>query len=237
MFRNLCGDDVMKNVVIVTNMWSRVEPEVGEAREAELMEEDKFFKPAIMRGTRMARHKNTDSSAEGIIRLLVNNSPLPLQVQRELVEEGKDIAETSAGQELNRELNEEIRKHKDDIRTLAEEMEQAAREKDEETRTELEIETRKMHEQMRRSEDQARRLESDYRREKREFTAHLAELERNRRETYRVVMNLRSTTQCRPTPVAQGQFANPPGRFGDNPFSRSLGSARTVYRSWRENLQ
>ena len=155
MFQNLCGEEALKNVVIVTNMWSRVEPEVGEAREAELMGDEMFFKPAIARNARMARHQNTTSSAEEIIRLLINNRPLPLQIQRELIDEGKDILETNAGQELDRELNNEIRKHQEEIRVLAEEMEQAARDKDEETRNELETETRRMQEQLRKAEEEA----------------------------------------------------------------------------------
>ena len=169
MFRSLCGDNALRNVVIVTNMWSRVEPEVGEAFEAELMTEDIFFKPALSRDARMARHTNTVPSAEAIIRLLIDNRPLPLRIQKELVDEHKDITETTAGQELDQELNNEIRKHLEDLRILAKEMDQAMREKDEETKNELEMETRRMHEQMRRFQEEAQRLASDYQREKREF--------------------------------------------------------------------
>jgi hypothetical protein len=229
MFRSLCGDGALRNVVIVTNMWSRVEPEVGEAREAELRGEDMFFKPAIERGTRMARHENTVSSTETIIRLLINNRPLPLRIQRELIDERKDIADTSAGRELNQELDEEIRKHKEDIRVLTEEMEQAAREKDEETRNELEVETRRMHEQMRRLEDEARRLASDYWKEKREFQAHLSELERERREEHNGPANPRSTTPCRSSPTTEGHFANASGRFSESMASRGPGSSRTRF--------
>ena len=98
VFRSLCA---LGNVVIVTNMRSGVEPEVGEACEAELREDGMSFKPALTRGARMAHHENTVSSAEEIIRSLVNSCLLPLQVQRELIDEGKNILETCAGQELN----------------------------------------------------------------------------------------------------------------------------------------
>ncbi|KAG5219505.1 P-loop containing nucleoside triphosphate hydrolase protein [Salix suchowensis] len=36
LFRGLCGDNMLQNVVIVTNMWSQVPLDVGEAREEEL---------------------------------------------------------------------------------------------------------------------------------------------------------------------------------------------------------
>jgi len=236
MFQNLCGERALGNVAIVTNMWSGVEPEVGDAREAELMGEDIFFKPVLEKGARMARHEGTVSSAEEIVRLLVNNQPLPLQIQTELVDERKDIVETSAGQELNRELNGQIRKHQEDIRVITEEMEQAAKDKDEETRNELEFETRRMQDEIRRFENEAKRLASDYRREKNEFEAHLTEMERARQEGRRRIEYLRyaprwgggnyprsspSTSYhstSAPTPTTEEQLANAPGRF-DKTFS------------------
>ena len=201
MFQKLCGDVALKNVVIVTNMWSRVKPEVGEAREAELTREDKFFKPAIAKGSRMARHEDTISSAQEIVRLLINNNPLPLQVQRELIEAGKDILETSAGQDLNQELNNEIKKHQDEIRNLTEEIKQATRDNDEKGRVELEDETRKVHEQMRGLEEEAQTLTLEYQRERKVFQARFTELGRE----------------------GQGQFVDNPGRLDKRVAPRWFG--------------
>jgi hypothetical protein len=99
-----------------------------------------FFKPVLDKGAQMARHENTVPSAERIIRLILKNNPLPLQIQMELVKEGKDISETSAGEELTRELNAQIKKYKEEVRTLREEMKQAIKDKEGEIRGELEIE-------------------------------------------------------------------------------------------------
>jgi len=63
--------------VIVTNMWGEVDPRVGKAREAELMRDDVLFKPAIDEGVQIARNDNTVTSAQNIIRLILNNHPLP----------------------------------------------------------------------------------------------------------------------------------------------------------------
>ena len=98
MFRKLCGESTLRNVVIVTNMWGEVDPRVGEAREAELMGKDIFFKPALDKGAQIARNENTVTSARKIIRLVLDNHPLPLRIQEELVNEGKDITETCAGE-------------------------------------------------------------------------------------------------------------------------------------------
>ena len=48
MFQKLCGDSTLKNVILVTNMWGRVEEDVGEAREKELAEV--YFAPALEKG-------------------------------------------------------------------------------------------------------------------------------------------------------------------------------------------
>jgi len=174
MFRKLCGDSTLRNVVIVTNMWEEVDPQVGDAREAELMKEDIFFKPVLEKGARMARHNNTLTSAEAIIRLVLDNHPLPLRIQEELVNERKDIADTGAGQELNRELNVQIRKHREEMLMLEEEMQRA----NEETRRELEIETKKMQGEISRYESDVKRLASDLESEKSRVAAAIGGMKR-----------------------------------------------------------
>jgi len=223
MFQNLCGDMALRNVVIVTNMWGGVEPEIGEARETELRTEGVFFKPALDKGTRMARHENTDKSAEAIVRLLIDNNPLPLQIQKELINERKDIVDTNAGRELNRELNGEIRKHQEEIRVLAEEMEQAMRDMDEETRMELEIETQRMREEIERFEDESKRLASDYQREKKAFQARLEEMERVRRD------GSRSAQRPRYLPRSEGHGVWSPPTV---PYPSTLSSFPTTGRQF-----
>ena len=122
MFQELCGESSLHNVVIVTNMWGEVNPQRGEKREAELMRSDIFFKPFLEGGAQMTRHEDTVHSAEAILRLILNNHPLPLRIQKEMVDESRDITETSAGRELNREMQEQIRKHKEEMRVLEERM-------------------------------------------------------------------------------------------------------------------
>jgi ATP-dependent Lon protease len=178
--------------------------QVGEAREAELMQEDIFFKPVLEKGAQMARHDNTVSSAKNIIRRIIDNHPLPLRIQRELVDEHKDISETSAGEELNRELNAQIKKHQQEMLMLKEEMKQAMDDRDEETRRELEIETQKMQREIARFENDAKRLASDYKSEKERLEAHLKKMEE---ETRREAERARPSTSDRLT--SSGTPSNP----------------------------
>ncbi|KAJ7168445.1 P-loop containing nucleoside triphosphate hydrolase protein [Mycena filopes] len=175
MFRQLCGDSSLKNVVVVTTMWSQVGLEVGEARETELVSDERFFKPVLDKGARMLRHENDIASAQAILHYLIGNQPRALRIQRELVDQGKEISQTAAGEELNRELSEQIERHKLDMAILQQEMRDAIREKDEETRKELEVETRKLQAEMSRVQDDSKKLASDYSAQKAELERRMAE--------------------------------------------------------------
>ncbi|TFK40443.1 P-loop containing nucleoside triphosphate hydrolase protein, partial [Crucibulum laeve] len=122
LFRELCGESTLHNVVIVTNMWGEVSKEVGEARETELATREMFFKPVLDKGAQLLRHHNSFESGNEILKYLVGNHPLSLRIQRELVDQKKDISQTAAGAELNRELMQQVAKHRQEMRVLQEEM-------------------------------------------------------------------------------------------------------------------
>ena len=162
MFRRLCGDNVLKNVVIVTNMWGAVPPDVGDKREVQLKTEDDFFKPVLDKGAHMARHENTRLSAENVVRLILKNHPLPLRIQEELVKEHKNISDTDAAGELNQGFDAQIKKYEEGMRKLREQMEQAMKDKDEELRRELEEEMKGLLEKIEGLQGDKERLVSDY---------------------------------------------------------------------------
>ncbi|KAJ6507945.1 P-loop containing nucleoside triphosphate hydrolase protein [Mycena vitilis] len=176
MFRQLCGESTLKNIVIVTNMWGEVGREVGEAREAELASDERFFKPVLDKGARLLRHDNDVVSAQGILHYLIGNQPRALRIQRELVDQGKEISQTAAGEELNRELAEQIKRHRQEMAILQQEMREAIREKDEETKKELEAETRKLQAEMTGVQDDSRKLASDYTEQKADLEKRMAEV-------------------------------------------------------------
>ena len=102
-FLAVCGDQALQNVVIATNMWGKVTPEVGAAREKELASE--FFKLALDKGAMLRRHNGTAESAHSIIRDILGKEPVPLQIQ-EVADQWREIEETAAREELLRELQE-----------------------------------------------------------------------------------------------------------------------------------
>ena len=190
MFQELCGENALKNVVVVTNMWGGVDPELGAEREVELMTKGIFFKSVLDRGGQMARHDNTASSARDILRRIVRNRPLPLHIQKELVVEGKGLHETNAGKELDRELNEQIGKYEEEMRRLEEEMRQAIEDKDEEMKQELQAEAKRRQEQTERLENDVRRMTSDFKNQKDALEARLLEVQEARLEADRAATQL-----------------------------------------------
>ncbi|KAL0563985.1 hypothetical protein V5O48_018070 [Marasmius crinis-equi] len=181
MFRKLCGEETLRNVVIITNMWGLVAPELGEARERELMTDENFFKPVLDRGAQMVRHDNTTRNAQAILLHLINNIPLPLRIQIELVDLKKNLAETDAGADLNRVILELMEKHQRELKQVRLEVEgthstnelenikpmfgdltEAIRDHDEQTRGEMEAERAKLQAKIDLLQSEARIIASDY---------------------------------------------------------------------------
>ena len=160
MFRKLCGDEALKNVVVVTSRWDDLQEKDRDAmgkREKELMETPgKFFEPLIAAGGRFLRHDNTARSARRIMEAFLKNEPLPLQIQVEM-RNGKTLEETAAGSELAAEMEKLMDKHSSEMKNLKEEMAEAIEAKDVALK-ELEAERTKMQQEMKKWEEQKKAL-------------------------------------------------------------------------------
>ena len=116
MFRKLCGETTLKTVIIVTNMWGEAQCDIAEGFEKELS--SKIFRPVLDMGAQMVRHHDTVQSAHDIIRRIAVNRPVPLQIQEQLVDEAKDIIDTAAGEVLNEELRNLVRRHQAELKEV-----------------------------------------------------------------------------------------------------------------------
>ncbi|KAF7327943.1 hypothetical protein MKEN_00374500 [Mycena kentingensis (nom. inval.)] len=158
MFRELCGEDAFKNVVVITTMWDTIASEVGDKRETQLKTDQKCFKPVLDKGAQLVRHDNTVASAQAILHCVLENTPSVLRIQSEIVDEGKTLGQTAAGVEINRELAKQAKMHKAEMDELRERMEDAIRERNDEARQEVEDATRELHEKMQRVKNDAQTL-------------------------------------------------------------------------------
>lgn len=185
MFRELCGESTLRNVLVVTNMWSQVALDLGEMREKEL--EDNFFKPVLAKGARMLRHEGTQESSHRILRYLIHNQPATLLIQEELVNEHKNIVETSAGSELTRVLSEQRERHEEVVAQLRRDMEAAIRDKDHETKEELKEEIRSKHELILKLQGEKERLETEFKAAKEKLESRISAMEERHREEARAL--------------------------------------------------
>lgn len=105
MFRELCGEAAIKNVVLATTKWDDVAEEVGLRREQQLIKD--YWGNMLTLGSTMLRsHINSDSAWEIVNHILGNHSVDTLQIQEELVDKQQILPETAAGRALRATLKE-----------------------------------------------------------------------------------------------------------------------------------
>lgn len=136
LFRKMCGTQTLRNVVIATNMWSNPPKEHEDRREQQLRTE--FFKEALDGGARMVRRATPGrESAHTIVRMLVGQVPLPTGLQTQIVDEGRQLADTDAGQEMEVQLLDRVNRQQREIDEARREIQDAVRRRDEESATQL----------------------------------------------------------------------------------------------------
>jgi hypothetical protein len=105
MFRKLCGDEFMKNVILGTTFWDVVDEETGAAREDELLQTDGFFKDMNERGCDVVRISDDRNTCLELLSRFAAKPPTVMRIQQELFE-GKSLAETAAASAVSQELAE-----------------------------------------------------------------------------------------------------------------------------------
>jgi hypothetical protein len=95
IFKEICGEIALKNVVLATTRWKGVKERDGVQRELNLCEH--FWKDMLDKGSRMVRYHGDGDSAKGIIAGLIGKNTLVLDLQRELIEHRKPLNQTKAG--------------------------------------------------------------------------------------------------------------------------------------------
>ncbi|KAL4077628.1 P-loop containing nucleoside triphosphate hydrolase protein [Scleroderma citrinum] len=148
MFQKLCGDESLKNVVIVTTMWDMVTPEDGLRREQELMSNNSPFKPLLDKEAIMRRHDRTPNSAADIVNYLLEKSPTTAQIVREIAEEGRALEYTTAGTELNREIRVEMEALKAEMHRMRTYFAEERQRMDQERQRELAEERQRMNQEL-----------------------------------------------------------------------------------------
>jgi hypothetical protein len=150
MFRKLCGAETLKNVVIATTMWQKEDKDIALEREEELQNDPNFFKYAIGEGASLRRHDGTLQSAQALLKELIKNDPKALRVQRQVVDEAKELDQTDVGMELAKERQKITAQYEKKMKALQMSMRDANRREREilqKQRTDLEGQQKRMEEE------------------------------------------------------------------------------------------
>lgn len=139
-------------------MWSKEKASTAVQREQELINDGGFWKVMKERGSSVMRWLDDNYSANSIVEHLLearrNHGVVALKIQRELVDEGMTLVNTSAGQEVNKELSELRDKLEDELRRIQLENKDAMATKDVEWQESL-VEQRIQLEKLRRMAEES----------------------------------------------------------------------------------
>jgi hypothetical protein len=132
MFQNLCGEDCLSNVVLTTTKWSTQAEELirQKEHEVELTTSDSFWGLLVRKGVRVRQYDRTYDCALSIIEMLETKKSVVLDIQHQLIDEGKTLAETSAGRKLEEDINRERERHQKELQAVTDSVEAALRNKD-----------------------------------------------------------------------------------------------------------
>ncbi|GAB1312153.1 P-loop containing nucleoside triphosphate hydrolase protein [Madurella fahalii] len=114
--KRICGDSTLRNVMLVTSMWSQTDEDAGSRKEAELRKS--FWTYMLERGSRMSRFYGSQASAIALISQLLNGLPVVLSLQKELVDGKRKLKDTTAGAYVHRRLEARRREHELTLQNL-----------------------------------------------------------------------------------------------------------------------
>lgn len=117
LFQAMCGTEGLSNCAIVTNRRASIDDKTDRVAIRDSREDERFLLP-IESSAYVWQHNSSLSSAQDIIRHLLGNNPAPLKIQRELIDEHMNLADTAVGQMLYGSLLTVKRKHEEDIRQM-----------------------------------------------------------------------------------------------------------------------
>lgn len=183
MFRQLCGKEPLKNVILATSFWSEVAKDDALRREEQLRATPEFWGDMLDRGSTMKRLVDR-SSALDIVSLLVKKPKITLQIQHELVEDNKLLVDTAAGQAVNEELMRLQQKHEQDLKRVQKELHEALEEKDHELQSILEQQEKRLDKEMDKVRKEQEQLRYDRRAERRKIESDFGLQMHQMREEY-----------------------------------------------------
>lgn len=144
LLKSLVGENNLKNVLLTTTHWSRVTLEEGERREKELKETENFWKGLLDYGATLTRYEGHRQSGLELLHKIIPSQPTALDIQDELVGEGRKLVETSAGKSVKEDLKRMQEEYEKEMEKMRNELQEAVAAGDDEAKEALEEELKKI---------------------------------------------------------------------------------------------
>lgn len=130
MFRKLCGDHNLKNVILATTKWSVTPLEDALRREKDLTSEGGFWRTMMTAGSVVRRFENSAASAKNLVEEILDMGQKKIvpTIQKEVVE-GTKLVDTEAGAFIEETIALLQKKHDEEKQALLEEVQRAKEER------------------------------------------------------------------------------------------------------------
>lgn len=158
IFKKLCGDQGLSCVVLATTMWSRPPTQEEVQREQELSSKESYWAGMIKKGSHVFRQDDGLASATRIVQFILSRrSKMTLEIQKEMAG-GKTLDQTSAGQEVQAEIEKLKNKHEKEMKDLKKDFMEAQQKNDLRTQQEIMSMRREMERKMRESDKEREKM-------------------------------------------------------------------------------
>lgn len=165
IFKKICGQLALKNVLLVTTRWNEVDEGLGASREKELRES--FWAYMLNKGSTMTRFYGNKDSATAIASQLVSKQGIVLEIQRELVDEGKNLKNTVAGSFVQEDIMEMKARYEKEMNDL-DALRQTLRDSDRAMRRQVQQDWAREQQRLQTAQEDEERLRRDIAAEVRE---------------------------------------------------------------------
>ncbi|KAL8906020.1 MAG: hypothetical protein Q9171_006447 [Xanthocarpia ochracea] len=158
MFRKLCGDHNLKNVILATTKWSVTPLVDAERREKDLTSETGFWRTMMAAGSVVRRFENSAKSAKDLVEEILDaRQTFVPTIQKEVVE-GVKLADTQAGAFIEETIALLQKKHDEEKQALWEELQRAKKEHNRTMQEALQDERQRLDKRMADREEEQRQL-------------------------------------------------------------------------------
>lgn len=167
LFQKLCGKQSLSNVVLATTMWDNLktaeQKQKAEAAEKEL-EKREHWGSMIAEGSKVFRQDNGRSSALKIVDYILGlqKRRIVMQVQKRIIDEKKELKETSVGQEFDREIIKLQKRHQMELEEVQKSLKVSQEQHKQELAAELKRNEEEKKQYLRRLERNRKQLEQKF---------------------------------------------------------------------------